>query len=323
MAKLATVFGASGFIGRHVVRELTKRGWRVRAAIRRPHLAEHLQVFGVVGQVQLFQANVRNRASVEDALVGADAVVNLVGVLSESGRQTFAAVQREGARNVAEAAAEASIEDLVHISAIGADADGDSDYARTKAEGERLVREAVPQAIILRPSIVFGPQDDFFNRFAGMSRLSPALPLIGGGKTRFQPVYVDDVADAVCAALENPAHRGRTFELGGPEIMTFKELMELTLKVVGRRRALIPLPFSLAGFMGRGGDIAAKLPFVSAPLTGDQVKLLRHDNVVGASGEETGTLDDLGITPETMDAVLPSYLFRYRKHGRFSPETPI
>ncbi|MBB4658368.1 complex I NDUFA9 subunit family protein [Parvularcula dongshanensis] len=322
MAKLATVFGASGFLGRHVVRELTTRGWRVRAAVRRPHLAEYLQVFGVPGTVQLFQANVRHRRSVEDAVAGADAVVNLVGLLGEVGKNTFDGTQRDGARIVAESAADAGVRDLVHVSAIGADADSDSDYARTKGEAERLVAEVFPEAVILRPSIVFGPQDAFFNRFAGIARLSPALPLIGGGKTRFQPVYVDDVADAVAAAVTDPAHRGKTFELGGPEVMTFKELMQLTLHVTGRRRALVPLPFPIAGLVGQAGDLAAKLPFVQAPLSADQVKLLKRDNVVGETGK-VGTFADLGITPTAMDAVLPSYLYRYRKHGQFSPEVAL
>ena len=320
MSKLATVFGASGFLGRHVVRELTKRGWRVRAAVRRPHLAEHLQVFGVPGQVHLFQANLRYPASVEEALRGADAAVNLVGILAETGTQTFDAVQAGGAANVARAVREAGIERLVHVSAIGADENAASDYARTKGEAERAIRDAVPGAVILRPSIVFGPQDDFFNRFGAMSRIAPALPLIGGGKTRFQPVYVDDVADAVCAALEEPAHAGKTFELGGPEVMSFKELMQLLLRIVDRRRALVPLPFGIAGLMGRGGDLAAKLPFVQAPITGDQVELLKTDNVVA---EGALTLRDLGVTPTTMDAVLPTYLYRYRKHGQFSPEVPV
>ena len=320
MSQLATVFGASGFLGRHVVRELTTRGWRVRAAVRRPYLAEHLQVFGVPGQVQLFQANLRYPASVEDALRGADAAVNLVGLLAETGKQTFDGVQRDGAANVARACAAANIARLVHVSAIGADERAKSDYARTKGQAERAVREAVPEAVILRPSVVFGPQDDFFNRFGAMSRLSPALPLIGGGKTRFQPVYVDDVADAVCAALENPAHAGRTFELGGPEVMSFRELMGLLLRIVDRRRALVPLPFGVAGLMGRAGDLASRLPFVRAPITADQVELLKSDNVVaeGAAG-----VRDLGVTPTTMDAVLPSYLYRYRKHGQFSPEVPV
>ena len=320
MSQLATVFGASGFLGRHVVRELTKRGWRVRAAVRRPHLAEHLQVFGVPGQVQLTQANVRYPDSVADALRGADAAVNLVGLLAETGRQTFDAVQRDGAANVAEAAREAGIARFVHVSAIGADAQGRSDYARTKGEAERAVREAIPSAVILRPSVVFGAQDDFFNRFGAMARLSPALPLIGGGKTRFQPVYVDDVADAVCAAFESPAHAGKTFELGGPEVRTFKELMQLLLRIVDRRRVLVPLPFGVAGLMGRTGDLAGKLPFVQAPITADQVELLRSDNVVAG---DALTLRDLGVTPTTMDAVLPSYLYRYRKHGQFSPDVPV
>lgn len=320
MAKLATVFGASGFIGRNVVRELTKRGWRVRAAVRRPHLAQHLQVSGTPGQVQLFQANIRHEASVHDALAGADAAVNLVGILAEAGKNGFASVQREGAATVARAAAEAGLSDLVQISAIGADEDSDSAYARTKGAGERLVHEAFPDAVILRPSIVFGPQDDFFNRFASMARLSPALPLIGGGKTRFQPVYVGDVAEAVTVSLDDPKHRGATYELGGPEVLTFKECLELMLRVTGRSRLLAPLPFFAASMMGKGGDLAAKLPFVAAPITADQVELLKKDNVVadGAKGFAA-----LGIVPETLDAILPTYLYRFRKHGQYSPEVPV
>jgi NADH dehydrogenase len=292
----------------------------VRAAVRRPHLAQHLQVSGTPGQVQLFQANIRHPNSVADAMGGADAAVNLVGILAEAGANKFAAVQRDGARTVAEEAARAGLDGLVQVSAIGADERGESDYARTKGAGERLVREAYPDAVILRPSIVFGPQDDFFNRFAGMARLSPALPLIGGGKTRFQPVYAGDVAEAVVNALEDPRHRGQTYELGGPEVMSFKELMELMLRIIGRSRALVPLPFPVAGMMGKAGDLAAKLPFVTAPLTADQVTLLKRDNVVG---EGMPGLRELGVVPETMDAVLPTYLYRFRRHGQYSPEVPV
>ncbi|MEE4212652.1 MAG: complex I NDUFA9 subunit family protein [Parvularcula sp.] len=320
MSKLVTVFGASGFVGRNVVRELAKRGYRVRAAVRHPHQANFLQPMGVVGQIQLFQANIRYPNSVADALYGADACVNLVGILAEGGRQTFKALQADGARIVAEECRKAGITNFVQMSAIGADPESESEYARTKAEGERAVREALPGATVIRPSIVFGTQDDFFNRFAGMARMAPALPLIGGGNTRFQPVYVDDVADAVVKIIAGEAPTGETYELGGPEIMTFRELLELMLKIVGRRRALVPLPFFIAKPMGRAGDLANKLPLVQAPITSDQVKLLKRDNVVsdGAKG-----FADLGITPETMDAVLPTYLFRYRKQGQFSPEVPV
>lgn len=321
-SKLAVVFGGSGFIGRNVVRELAARGWRVRAAVRRPHLAQFLRPMGAVGQVQLFQANIRYQHWVEEAMNGADAVINLVSVLAPDGKQTFENLNISGARHIAEAAARAGIENLVHVSAIGADANGESDYARTKAEGERIVREIMPTATILRPSIVFGPKDAFFNRFAEMARLSPALPLIGGGKTRFQPVYVDDVADSICAAVTDPAARGQTYELGGPEVYSFRELMEFMLKVIGRRRLLVPVPFPVAGVMGGAGDIANLLPFVDAPITSDQVKLLKKDNVVGASGEaHIRTIDDLGINPKSVEAIVPTYLVRFRKYGQFSPET--
>lgn len=316
--QLATVFGGSGFIGRHVVRELAKRGMRVRVAVRRPHLAQHLKPLGVVGQIQLFQANVRYAPSVAKALEGADACVFLPGVLAPQGRQTFEAVQAAGAATVARAAAAAGIEPYVHISAIGADAASKSIYARTKAEGEAAVRAALPNATILRPSIVFGEGDGFFNRFASMARFAPALPAIGGGRTRFQPVYVDDVADAVCEALVRPEARGRTYELGGPGVYTFTELMTLMMEVIGRKRLLAPIPFPIASLMGLGGEIAGWLPFLEPFLTRDQVELLKSDNVVGASGEEVGTLADLGITPDSVEAILPNYLERYRKYGQFA-----
>ncbi|WP_306251788.1 complex I NDUFA9 subunit family protein [Parvularcula sp. IMCC14364] len=320
--KLAVVFGGSGFVGRNVVRELASRGWRVRAAVRRPHLAQFLRPMGAVGQVQLFQANVRHAGSVAEALQGADAVINLVGILAEEGDQSFSAVQADGARAIASLAASEGVAQAVHVSAIGALADSESVYARTKAEGEAATRAHMPQATILRPSIVFGPRDDFFNRFADMARLSPALPLIGGGKTRFQPVYVDDVADSVCAAFENPSASGKTYELGGPGVYSFRELMEYMLKVIGRRRLLVPLPFPVAAAMGTIGQNLGKLPFVSAPLTADQVELLKSDNIVGISGEDTiGTIEDLGITPQTLESILPGYLVRFRKYGQFSPET--
>ncbi|MEM9989140.1 MAG: complex I NDUFA9 subunit family protein [Pseudomonadota bacterium] len=318
--KIAVVFGASGFLGRHVVRELADRGWRVRAAVRRPHLAQFLRPLGAVGQVELIQSNIRDRASVHEAMKGADAVVNLVGILAESGKQKFQALQADGARNIADMVARANIENIVHVSAIGADSDSDSDYARTKGLGEAAVQEIIPTATILRPSIIFGPQDDFFNRFAAMSRTSPALPLIGGGKTKFQPVYVDDVADAVAAVLQKADLRGKIYELGGPEVMTFKELLQLMLKIIGRKRLLLPLPFFAANMMGSAGDLVSKLPFLQAPITADQVKLLKRDNIVGISDEDVATFEDLGIVPETMGTILPTYLVRFRKQGQFSPE---
>ncbi|MFQ5562201.1 MAG: complex I NDUFA9 subunit family protein [Parvularculaceae bacterium] len=322
--KLAVVFGGSGFIGRHVVRELAKRGWRVRAAVRRPHLAHFLRPLGVVGQVQLAQANIRNEDSVREALRGADAVVNLVGVLFQNGRQRFDAVQAEGADRIARLAREEGINVLVHVSAIGADAESDSKYARTKAEGEAAVREAFPSAVILRPSVVFGQQDRFFNRFASMAKSSPItpLPLFGSGKTRFQPVYVDDVADAVSEALVRPDARGRTFELGGPRVYTFRELMTLMLHTIGRKRVLAPIPFFLAPIVGMLGELVGLLPIFDPPITRDQIKLLKKDNVVGASGEaDIGTLADLGVKPKTVESILPDYMVRYRKYGQFAPRT--
>ena len=320
--KIVTVFGASGFVGRHVVRELASRGWRVRAAVRRPNEANYLRPLGKLGQIDIVQANIRYRPSVMAALEGATAAVNLVGILDNEGQNKFESVQVAGARNVAELATAAGITNVVHISAIGADLNSDSVYAKTKAEGEEAMRVYAPESVILRPSIIFGPQDDFFNRFGAMAQLSPALPLIGGGKTLFQPVYVDDVADAVGVALEDKAHRGRTFELGGPEVMSFKELMQLMLEMIGRHRLLLPVPFGIAGLMGSIAKMVAILPFVEAPITPDQVKLLKRDNVVGKSGEEKiGTLEDLGLVPETMEVILPTYLYRFRKAGQFSPET--
>ncbi|MEM9170315.1 MAG: complex I NDUFA9 subunit family protein [Pseudomonadota bacterium] len=320
--KLAVVFGGSGFIGRYVVRELAKRGWRVRVAVRRPHQAQFLKPMGVVGQIQLTQSNVREAASVARAVEDADAVVNLVGILAPSGRQTFDAVQAGGAATIATCAADAGVERFVHVSAIGADAASDSAYARTKGEAEAAVRAAAPAAAILRPSIVFGPEDDFFNRFAAMATTTPLtpLPLIGGGKSRFQPVYVDDVADAACAALDRPQAGARVFELGGPRVYTFRELMELMLKEIGARRPLIPIPFAIAPLMGAVGELAGALPFVEPPITRDQIKLLKKDNVVGESGEAVGTLADLDIAPQTLESVLPRYLVRYRKYGQFAED---
>lgn len=318
MAKLVTVFGASGFVGRHVVRELAKRGHRVRAAIRSPHKATFLKPMGAVGQIQLFQANIRHRNSVSEALAGADACVNLVGILAPTGKQTFDAVQARGAEHIGSVCAEAGLDNVVHVSAIGADAGSKSSYARTKAEGEAALQRHVSAATIVRPSIIFGPQDDFFNRFAAMARISPALPLIGGGTTKFQPVYVDDVADAVVKLVDREGPTGEVYELGGPEVLSFRELMQLMLRVTGRRRALVPIPFPVAALMGRTGDLLSKLPLVSAPITADQVELLRADNVVSDAGVRT--FSDLRIRPETLGAILPTYLFRYRKRGQFTPE---
>lgn len=313
--KLAVVFGGSGFVGRNVVRELAKRGWRVRVAVRRPHHAQFLRPMGVVGQIQLAQCNIRHQPSIAAALTGADAVVNLVGVLYQNGPQGFDAVQAGGAGNVARLAAEAGVRTFVHVSAIGADAASDSLYARSKGEGEKAVRAAMPTATILRPSIVFGTEDQFFNRFAAMASISPVLPLIGGGRTKFQPVYVDDVADAVCEALARPEAAGRTYELGGPRVYTFRELMELMMAETGRRRVLAPAPFPVASLIGLAGEFAKYVPFVEPPLTRDQVRLLKRDNVVSG---EAGTIADLGISPTTVEAILPSYMVRFRRYGQFA-----
>lgn len=310
---LVTVFGGSGFLGRHVVRALALRGYRVRVAVRRPELAGFLQPLGYVGQIQVVQANVRYPESVERAVAGADVVVNLVGVLVEGGRQRYDALHVAGARAVASAAARASVP-LVHISAIGADKASPSGYGRSKADGEEAVKAAHGAAVILRPSLLFGPEDTFFNRFAAMAQLSPALPLIGGGATRFQPVFVGDVALAVARAVDGKAKAGATYELGGPEVRTFKELMELMLREIGARKALISLPFGLAGL------IAALTQWIpGAPLTTDQVAMLKADNVVSEAAKSEGrTLDGLGVTSTALRVELPTYLWRFRKAGQFT-----
>lgn len=321
--ELAVVFGGSGFVGRNVVRELARRGWRVRAAVRRPHHAQFLRTMGAVGQIQLIQANVRHPASVKEAIKDAHAAVNLVGVLHQEGAQSFDAVQAGGAATIASLAAEAGVKRFVQVSAIGADAASESLYARSKAEGERAVRAAFPSATIMRPSIVFGPEDEFFNRFASMFSITPSLLpipiLIGGGVAKFQPIYVDDVADAICEALTRPGAAGATYELGGPRIYSFKELLALTLEEAGQKRILAPVPFTLAPILGFIGESLGVLPFMMPPITRDQIKLMKRDNVVGASGE-AGLLKiaDLGIQPKTVESILPTYLARFRKYGQFA-----
>ena len=320
--EIITVFGGSGFVGRYVVRELCKQGFRVRVAVRYPHSAQDLKVAGEPGQIQLLQANVRNRPSVERAVEGAWGVVNLVGILFEEGRQKFASTQSRGAQLIAEAAAADGVQRFVHVSAIGADENSESSYARTKAQGEMAVRDAFPQAAIVRPSIVFGADDDFFNKFAAMTRLSPALPLIGGGKTKFQPVYAGDVATAIAGALTRDDAAGKLYELGGPRVYSFKELMQTMLKVIDRKRALIPVPFFAAGPMGVAGGIVGALPFIQPPITADQVKLLKSDNVVTDS-DAVGTIEDLGVTRmATVESILPTYLFQYRHGGQFHEVVP-
>lgn len=314
-ARLVTVFGGSGFIGRHVVRALAMRGYRVRVAVRRPDLAGHLQPLGTVGQIHAVQANLRHRWSVDRAVQGADAVVNLVGILAEGGRQTFDAVQSFGARAVAEASRAAGIDRLVQLSAIGASSASASAsaYARSKAAGEAAVLETVPGAVIFRPSIVFGPEDAFFNRFAELARISPALPLIGGGETKFQPVFVGDVAEAVAKAVDGSVAGGRVYELGGPETVSFRECMEIVLRETRRNRALLPIPFPVAEVLAKA---TGWLP--GAPITADQVEQLKVDNVVSAEAVAEGrTLEGLGIAPRSMEAILPAYLYTHRPRGQY------
>lgn len=316
---LITLYGGSGFIGRHVVRAIAKTGARMRIAVRRPELCGHLQPLGGVGQINAVQANVRFPDSLIGPAEAADAVINLVGILFPTGKQTFNAVQDEGARHVAEAARAAGTRALVHVSAIGADKDAPSVYARSKAAGETAVAEVFPAAVILRPSVVFGPEDDFFNRFGALARIAPALPLIGGGHTRLQPVFVGDVAKAVVASLTGKAAAQAPYELGGPEILTLKQVMQRVLDYTMRRRLLVPLPFWLATLQ------AAFLQWLpTAPLTVDQVRLLRIDNVVSEAATRHGrTLQGLGITePIAIEAVVPDYLERFRPRGQFSVWRP-
>jgi len=315
---LVTIYGGSGFIGRHVVRAIAKTGARMRVAVRRPELAGHLQPLGGVGQINPVQTNVRFPDSLLAAAQGADAVINLVGILFPSGKQTFTSVQDEGARHVAEAARAAGAQALVQVSAIGADPGSPSVYARSKAAGEAAVRDVFPGAVILRPSVVFGPEDDFFNRFAALARIAPVLPLIGGGNTKFEPVFAGDVAKAVIAALTGTAEAGAPYELGGPEVLTLKEVMERVLTYTMRKRLLVPVPFWLARLKG------AFLQLLPNPmLTVDQVKLLQTDTVVSEDAKRAGrTLEGLGIAPVAIAAVVPAYLEQYRPRGQFSRYRP-
>ena len=311
---LVTVFGGSGFLGRSVVRALAKRDYRVRVAVRRPELAGHLQPLGKVGQIHAVQANLRYPASVEAAMRDSHAAINLVGILAESGTQTFDAVQALGAGAVAKAAGAVGAR-MVHVSAIGADENSLSRYARAKAAGEKAVLSAVPTATILRPSVVFGPEDQFTNRFASLAWVSPVLPLIGGGLTKLQPVYVGDVATAVADAVDGKTNPGATYELGGPEVLTMREIIEIILATIERRRILVSLPFGLAKLQ------ALFLQFAPGPLklTPDQVALLRSDNVVSDAAKAAGlTLEGLGIVPDSLEAIAPQYLWRFRKTGQFA-----
>ncbi len=310
--------GGSGFVGRHLVRSLAQRGYLVRPAVRRPDLAGHLQPLGNVGQIMPVQANVRFPDSVVAACHGSDIVINLTGVLYSAGNQTFDAIHVFGAEASAKAAKQAGAAAFIQMSALGADAASTSAYARTKAQGEERARSNFPGAIIVRPSVIFGPEDDLFNRFAGMARIAPVLPLIGGGKTMFQPVYAGDVAEGITRlAAEPQQHTGEAFEFGGPEQLSLKQIFEYTLEATGRQRILVPVPFGLAKVM------AAVLGLLPRPLlTRDQVELLRSDNVVSeAATADERTLAGLGIKPQGIEAIVPSYLYRYRKAGQFTRTT--
>lgn len=315
--KLAVVFGGSGFVGRHIVSALAKRGYRVRAAVRRPDLAGYLQPMGAVGQIQPVQANLRFPDSVQRAVAGADVVINSVGLLAQAGAQTFDAVHVDGARSVAKAAREGGAARLIHISAIGADCSGKANYAKTKAAGEQAVLQEFPGAIILRPSIVFGPEDEFFNRFAAMARISPALPLIGSGLTRFEPVYVGDLAAAAANIADGQGVTGKIYELGGPEKLSFRQLLERTLEYTDRNRILLPMPYWLATLQAA---LTWPLPNTLRPITVDQVRLLKNDNIVSAAANSEGrTLRGLGVSnPTAIASVVPGYLERFKPRGQYA-----
>jgi uncharacterized protein YbjT (DUF2867 family) len=314
---LVTVFGGSGFLGRSVVRALCKRDYRIRVAVRRPELAGHLQPLGKVGQIHAVQANLRYPASVEAAMRDSHIAINLVGILAESGAQRFDAVQGEGAGTVAKAAATAGAR-MVHVSAIGADENSASQYARSKASGEKAVLAAIPSATIMRPSVVFGPEDQFTNRFAALARMSPMLPLIGGGATKLQPVYVGDVATAVADAVEGKTKSGATYEIGGPEVLTMREIVEIILAVIERERILMPLPFGLAKLKSMFLQFAPG----ALKLTPDQVELLRSDNVVSETAKAAGlTLEGMGITGDSLEAIAAQYLWRFRATGQFQKKS--
>lgn len=320
MKGLVTVFGGSGFVGGQVVRALARKGLRVRVAVRRPGKGYRLRMLGDVGQIEVVQANIRDAASVGRALDGAEGVVNCVAVMHEFGGQTFQNLHVDGAATLAEAAAARGIDRFVQISAIGADANSPARYGRSKAEGEAAVRAHVPAAVVIRPSVAFGQDDHFFNSFAQMALMAPVLPLVGGGETRFQPVFVGDIAAAVAKAITDPDCAGKTYELGGPTAHSFKALMELMLTEIHRKRALVPVPFGIAGVLGLGGDLVVGAHGVIGliplpPVTSDQVEMLKADNVVapGALG-----LADLGIAPTAMEPILPTYLYRYRRGGQYA-----
>lgn len=315
--KLATVFGGSGFVGRQIVWSLARRNYRVRAAVRRPDLAGYLQPMGVVGQVFAVQANLRFADSIVRAVEGAETVINSVGILAPVGAQTFDAVHVEGARRAAKAAKDAGAKRFVHVSAIGADKNSNSHYAVTKAEGEAAVLAEFPTAIILRPSIVFGPEDQFFNRFAALARISPVLPLVGGGRTKFQPIFAGDVGEAVANAATGAGTPGTIYEIGGPEVVTFREILEATLRYAGRRRVLLPVPFWM---MQLQALLTWPLPNSLRPITVDQLRLLKVDNVVSDAASRDGrVIESLGVPqPAPIEAIVPQYLERFNPKGQYA-----
>ncbi|SNS19304.1 complex I NDUFA9 subunit family protein [Antarctobacter heliothermus] len=314
MSKLVTIFGGSGFVGRYIARRMAKEGWRVRVAVRRPNEAIFVRPCGVVGQVEPVFCNIRDDDSVRRVMQGADAVVNCVGTFDKGGKNNFDAVQHEGAERIARLASDEGVAQLVYISAIGADQEGESLYAKSKGLGEEGVLKNFPQAVILRPSVIFGPEDQFFNRFAGMTRFGPILPVVGA-ETRFQPVYVDDVAQAAVKGVLGMAQPG-VYELGGPDVMTFSDLMQMMLTVIRRRRLVVNIPFFAASVIGSVSDLVQSLSLglIPAQITADQVRTLRHDNVV--TGDTMG-FADLGIAPNAASAVLPDYLWRFRPSGQY------
>ncbi len=319
--RLITVFGGSGFIGRHVVRALVKRGWRVRVAVRRPDLAFFLQPIGTVGQISAVQANLRYPESIEAAMLGAQAAINVTGIGMQRGPQTFDAVHVEGARAIAKAAASRGAA-LVHVSGIGADADSSSLYIASKGRGEQGPREAAPEATIFRPSIVFGPEDKFLNRFGQLARFAPVLPLFGGGATKIQPVFVGDVAQAIANSFEGHGKAGATYELGGPEVITLRQAVEFVCRTTERKRLLVGVPFGPAAMLAGATELASKISFGIFPkvltTTRDEIALLRSDNVVSEAAIAAGlTLTGLGVAPQGMEAIAPGYLHRFRKTGQF------
>ena len=308
-ARQITVFGGSGFLGRYVVRALAKKGWRIKVATRHPNKAFFLRPMGQVGQIGFVKCDVADADQIAQALAGSQAAVNLAGIMFQRG-QTFQDVHVDGPETIAKEAARQGLRAFVHVSAIGANAESDARYAATKGEGEKRVREAFPHTIIMRPSLLFGTEDQFFNRFAEMARFLPALPLIGGGRTKFQPVFVADAAAAIVAALDDPHAQGKTYELGGPTIYSFKQLMEIMLGVIERKRIFVPLPFGIAFLK------SIFLQLMPKPLlTPDQVRMLKHDNVVSPTAHH---LKQLGITPTTVEAEIPNYLWRYRAKGEYA-----